>query len=138
MGLIVATIELVNRLDLELARRGLMDIDDVKKINVEMLVDTGSLYMCINETIRTYLNLPTNDRKKLQLADGTIGEFDIVGPLEVRFQNRQCMAEAIVLPDENQCLFGAMPMEAMDVLINPKRQELVVNPAHPDYGVFRL
>jgi hypothetical protein len=29
-------------------------------------------------------------------------------------------------------------MEEMDVLIHPKRQELVVNPDHPYYAVLRM
>jgi clan AA aspartic protease len=138
MGLIIATIELTNRWYLKNERHELADEYEIKTIHAEMLVDTGSLYMCINETIRAYLNLCTNDRQRFELADGTVGEFDIVGPIEIRFQNRRCITEAVVLPDGNQCLFGAMPMEAMDVLINPKRQELIVNPAHPGCGVFRL
>jgi hypothetical protein len=45
MGLIYAEITLINGGDLEMARRNLMDKDEVKKMNVEMLVDTGSIYM---------------------------------------------------------------------------------------------
>lgn len=103
-----------------------------------MLVDTGSLYMCINESIRSYLKLGLVDRRRFQLADGVVGEYDIVGPIEVRFANRFCTVDAIVLPGSNQCLLGAIPMEAMDILISPMRQELVVNPDHPDYALFRL
>jgi len=35
-------------------------------------------------------------------------------------------------------LLGVIPMEAMDVLVDPRRQELVVNPKHPDYALHRL
>jgi clan AA aspartic protease len=138
MGYILATIELINRWHVINERHELVDEYEIKQIHVEMLVDTGSLFMCINERIREYLNLSSNYRKEFQLADGTVVELDVVGPIEVRFQNRVCMTEAIVLPDENQCLFGAMPMEAMDVLVSPASQELVVNPDHPDVALFRL
>ena len=34
----------------------------------------------------------------------------------------------MVLPGENEPLLGAIPFEAMDVLIHPYRQELIVSP----------
>ena len=44
----------------------------------------------------------------------------------------------MVLPGSSEPLLGAIPMEEMDVLIPPLRQELVVNPDHPDMAVFSL
>jgi hypothetical protein len=44
----------------------------------------------------------------------------------------------MVLPGDSEVLLGVIPMEEMDVQIDPKRQELDVNPAHPDGAVFRL
>ena len=39
---------------------------------------------------------------------------------------------------DTEPLLGAIPMEEMDVLIHPQRQELVVNPEHPDYAVLKI
>lgn len=49
----------------------------------------------------------------------------------MRFKNRRCVVDAMVLPGDNEMLLGAIPMEDMDVLIDPARRELVVNPEHP-------
>ena len=38
----------------------------------------------------------------------------------------------------DEVLLGAVPMEEMDVLISPRTQTLVVNPANPDGPVFRV
>jgi clan AA aspartic protease len=138
MGLVQATIELVNSWELENARRGLIDQDTVKSMQVEMLVDTGSLYMCINETVCEQLNLPVLDKKKGQLADGRIVEYDVVGPIEVRFKNRKCLTSAMVLPGDSECLLGTIPLEEMDVLVSPNRRELIVNPEHPYYAQLKL
>lgn len=51
MGLVYAEIELINAGDLEMVRRNILDIDEVKRMQVEMLVDSGSYYVCINETV---------------------------------------------------------------------------------------
>jgi hypothetical protein len=61
-----------------------------------------------------------------------------MGPIGVRFSNRRAICSAFVLPGDSELLLGAIPMEEMDVVILPKRQELVVNPEHPDYVVLRL
>ena len=65
-------------------------------------------------------------------------ECDIVGPVELRFKNRQTTVRAMVLPGDAEVLLGAIPMEDMDVLIHPLRQELIVNPEHPYFAVTKL
>jgi clan AA aspartic protease len=138
MGLIYADIELINAGDLAMVRRKYMDADEVKRIHVKMLVDTTSVYMCINESIQEQLQLPVLEKRKGQLANGSIVEYDVVGPLEVKFKNRRCNVDAMVIPGDNEPLLGAIPLEDMDVLINPNRQELVVNPEHPYIAQMKL
>jgi clan AA aspartic protease len=138
MGLVQASIQLTNSWDLENVRRGLMDKDEVRSIYVNMLVDTGSIYLCINESVCEQLGLSVQYQKKCQTADGRVVEFDIVGPVRVKFKNRECMVDAMLLPGDCECLFGAIPMEAMDVLVSPQRGELIVNPEHPNFAVVRI
>lgn len=138
MGLIYADIELINSGDLEMAKRNLLDPEDVKRMTVNMLVDSGSYYMCINETVKAQLDLQVVEYRKAELANGHIEEFEVVGPIEIKFKNRRCITEAMVLPNESECLLGAIPMEAMDVLIHPLRQELIVNPEHPYFAQMKL
>ena len=138
MGLVYAEIELINHDHIVLAKRKLIDEEDVKKITVEMLVDSGSYYMCINETVKEQLDLHVIEKRKGQLANGVVVEYDVVGPLEVKFKNRRCHVDAMVLPGDSEMLLGAIPMEDMDVLIHPLRQELIVNPEHPYYVQMKM
>jgi clan AA aspartic protease len=138
MGLVYAEIEIINAGDLEMVRRSVLDADDVKKMTVEMLVDSGSYYMCINETVKEQLDLTVIEKRKGQLANGQIVEYDVVGPIEVKFKNRRCHVDAMVLPGDSEMLLGAIPMEDMDVLIHPLRQELIVNPEHPYYVQMKM
>jgi clan AA aspartic protease len=136
--MIYASIELINGDDLSMVRRNIMAIDDVKRMQVSMLVDTGSVYMCINENIQEQLQLPVVDKRKGQLANGHIVEYDVVGPVEVRFKNRRCSLNAMVLPGDNEPLLGAIALEDMDVIIHPQRQELIVHPDHPYFAQMKL
>jgi clan AA aspartic protease len=134
MGLIWAEIELINGGDLEMVRRNLMDMDEVKKMKVSMLVDTGAYNLCINEVIQEQLQLPVVEKRKAQLANGSIEEYDVVDNVQVRFKNRATTCRAMVLPGDTEPLFGAIPMEDMDLIIHPLRQELLVNPEHPYFA----
>jgi hypothetical protein len=60
----------------------------------------------------------------------------VVAPIRIEFENRSCTTDAYVLGDEP--LIGVIPIEAMDCIIDPRNQRLVVNPKHPDYAVLRV
>lgn len=138
MGLVYAEITLINGEDLILAKRHIIGKEEVKQMNVSMLVDSGAYMLAINESIQEQLKLPVIEKRKAQMANGSIEEYDVVGPVEVRFKNRQSTCRAMVLPGDNEPLLGAIPMEDMDVLIHPLRQELMVNPDHPYFAQMKM
>lgn len=65
MGLVYADIELINGVDLGLAHRGYMDPDEVKRMQINALVDTGSKMLAINEYIQEYFQFPVAEKKRL-------------------------------------------------------------------------
>ena len=138
MGVVYAEIELINSVDVENAKRYRIGEEEVRRMRLDMLVDSGAYMMAINETIQSQLEIPFMEKRKVQLASGQVVEYDVVGPIEVRFANRRAICTAFVLPGDSEPLLGAIPMEEMDVLIHPKRQELVVNPQHPNYAVLKM
>ena len=138
MGLTYAEVELINNFELEMSRRNLLDIDEVKRMRVSMLVDTGSYMMCINESIQAQLQLPIVDTKKAQMADHSIIDCPVVDQLQMRFKNRHWSGRALILPGESEPLLGTIPLEELDVLIDPLRNELIVNPDHPYFAQLKL
>lgn len=138
MGLVYADIEIINGFDLELAKRHMIGEDEVKRMQLNILVDTGSYMLAINETIQEQLQFTVMEKKKAQLANGHIVECDVVSPVEVRFKNRRTVCSAMVLPGDCEPLLGAIPLEEMDVLIHPLRQELIVNPEHPYFAQLKM
>ncbi len=131
MGLVYAEIELSNGGDMYMFRQKLIKETDIKKTTISALVDNGAYMLAINENIKAQLGLPLIEKQFSRLADESIIELEVVGSVEVRFENRSTTVRAIVLPGNSEVLLGAIPMEDMDVLIDPKKQKLVVNPEHP-------
>ena len=119
MGVVHADIELAN------AR-----VDDLAPMTVHALVDSGALHLCIPRHVANQLNLEVLAHRGVTLADGREETVDYVGPVRVKFANRQCLVGALVLG--NEPLLGAIPMEDMDLVIHPGRQTLTVNPANPN------
>jgi clan AA aspartic protease len=119
MGLVHAEIELSSARD-----------DALEPIRATALVDTGATYMCIPQHISLQLQLPVQDTRGVTLTDGSERIVDYVGPVRVRFGARQCIVGALVLG--NQPLLGAIPIEDMDLIIHPSRQQLTVNPDSPN------
>jgi clan AA aspartic protease len=131
MGMIFAKLEIIRADDEALFREGSIKKTDIRSVKVRAIVDTGSHMMAINQNIVNQLKLHTHDSKTVMLADGSIGSLNVVGPIKIKFENRTAICSALVLPGNTDVLLGAIPMEEMDVLIDPKNQQLIVNPETP-------
>lgn len=131
MGLVYAEVELINEKDIFLYEEKYTTKEKIRSLNCRMNVDSGAYMMAINEITKKQLGLEPLRRQLAQLANGDVIELEVVGPIRVNFENRTCTVDAYVIPGEAEMLLGAIPMEYMDVLIHPKENRLIVNPAHP-------
>jgi len=122
MSLVQTEITLKNSNDLMAVQRGYIKETEVRQITVPALVDTGAWTLVINEATREKLGLAIVGTESGTLADGTKEEYNMAGPLEVRWKNRRTTCEALVLPDADNILLGAIPLEAMDLTVNPRRE----------------
>lgn len=132
MGYTYADIELFSADDLALNRRGFLPEEDIKRMRVTVLVDSGAHTLVINDHIRQQLDLPVLEERTARFANETEVRVSIVGPVEIRFGNRRTTTEAILLPGNAEPLLGVIPMEDMDLIVDPKQQCLVVNPENPN------
>jgi len=132
MGIIKADIELVNPSDIVLAESGHLSENNIRKVEITALVDTGAYMLCINEEIQAQLGLRHMDVESLELADGSVIKAEVVGPVIINFKNRNTACRAVVLPGKSEPLLGVIPMEDMDVVIVPLKQTIDVNPANPN------
>jgi clan AA aspartic protease len=103
---------------------------DLQPVEVEALVDSGAVHLCIPPHVQVQLQLEEIDTKEVVLADGSRKVVSYVGPIELRFKNRVGFAGALVLGD--QVLLGAIPMEDMDLVIVPRTRTVDVNPDSPN------
>ena len=129
--MVKAKIKLTNSFQLEAYKQGLIKETEVRSEVVTALVDSGAYMLCINEHLQNQLGLRTIEIMEAELADGSIKSLNVVGPLEINFENRSTSCRAAVMPGQAEVLLGSIPMEDMDVIIHPKKQILIVNPENP-------
>ena len=119
MGLVHATVQLSNPREPAL-----------QALEVDALVDTGAVTLCIPEHISVQLKLSAIEQREVITADGRAQLVPYVGPIQVKFENRTCFTGALVLGDS--ILMGAVPLEDMDLVIHPRERKLTVNPLSPN------
>jgi clan AA aspartic protease len=117
-------ITLTNVNDQSNARRGLTPKHTVRQITVAAMPDTGAWTLVINEEIRRALGLDIVDRVSTTLADGSTGEADLTGPVQVRWKERWADCNAVVMPGAADVLLGALPLEGMDLMVDPVNKRL--------------
>lgn len=103
---------------------------DLQPVEVEALVDTGAITLCIPQHVRLQLDLDESERREVTVANGKREVVPYVGPVRVTCLGRNCYTGALVLGD--RVLLGAVPMEDMDLVISPTKRQVTVNPESPN------
>jgi clan AA aspartic protease len=108
----------------------------LQPLEIEALADTGAIFLCIPDHVANQLQLSESSKKEVTLADGRKQLCPYVGPIHLRFENRECYVGAVVLGDE--VLLGAVPMEDMDLVVIPSERRVAVNPLNPNFAAGRV
>ena len=124
MGYVVTEVELSNPRQPE--RRPVV---------VDARADTGSMMLCIPDAVARQLDVDVESMRDVEVADGRQAKVPYAGPVQVRFANRTCFVGALVMG--NEVLLGAVPMEDMDLVVNPRLGTVTVNPASPETPLYR-
>jgi clan AA aspartic protease len=130
IGEVRTGITLVNIEDQGVANRGYMPQEEVRLLTVNAVVNTGVVALVINEEIREKLGLRVLKTGEATVAGGGKVVSQIMEPVDVCWKGRETPCRAVVLPGEKDVLLGALPLEGMDLTINPLRNE--VTGAHGD------
>jgi clan AA aspartic protease len=117
-------------------RNGLIKETEVRQVTVDAVVDTGAWTLVINEETRLKLGLPVKGTDTVNLADGGWTACSKVSPVEVWWKDRSTLCDVVVLPHSKEILLGAIPLEAMDLAVDPRAGE--IKGAHGDQIVHRL
>lgn len=128
----MAKLTLWNNTDLDNAGRGLLPAPDVRTVEVEALVDTGATMLVIPEDAAHLLGLPIIDHLSVKLADSSVRRMPVAGSLRISLLGRTMVCDALLAPAGSTALIGQIPLERLDLIVDPRSREVRVNPASPD------
>ena len=119
-------IELANNDDLVKVRAGTMSTDEVRDCTIEGWVDTGAVRLVLPKVVADSLGLRTVRKTGVRFADNRRGTRDIVGDVWLKLLDREGVFTAIVEPNREDALIGAIVLEELDMLADP-----VAGTCHP-------
>jgi len=113
----------------------------VRGLTIEAMPDTGAWALVINEDVRQALGLDIEGEIDSTLADGTTGRYALTEAVKIQWKNRGAIQQALLVPNAQVVLLGALPLEAMDLMVDPVNERLVGvhgdEPLYTLYGIGR-
>ena len=125
MGMVYETITLKNAGDVADTERGYISEQEVRETTVNALVDTGAFTIIISEEVRETLGLRIRGTREVTLANDKREVCTVTEPVEIHWNNRDVTLPAIVSSGWGTILLGALPLEYMDLMVDPVNQKLV-------------
>jgi clan AA aspartic protease len=125
MGMVYEEITLKNASDVSNCDRGLIKESEIRQITVQALVDTGASTVVITEEIREKLGLVIRGKRPATLANSRKEMCKVTDAVEIIWKSRSTMIPALVVPGNGKVLLGAIPLEAMDLIVDPSKQVLI-------------
>jgi predicted aspartyl protease len=119
MSTFTEKITLANARDTGNASEGIIPETKIRRLSVDAMVDTGAWTLVINENTRAALGLKIVETTESSLANGAVDQYALTEPVEIRWKDRRSSQEAVVLPNAKHILLGALPLEAMDLMVDP-------------------
>jgi len=125
MGTVYVELTLRNEWDVGQAANGFIKEDEIRTITVTAIVDTGSYSLMIDEQTAKKLGLGITGEQRIRIANGERVVCPVTTPVEINWKDRQSVMRVITVPGLPQILLGLLPLEEMDLIVNPNKHELV-------------
>jgi len=133
MGEIIVKMELENYLDRTLFEEKKLEFSDVRKWQMDGLVDTGSTMLMLPQEVVEILGLRTIRNAIVTYADERSETRKVAGGLYIKIGERGMNAECMVGQPKSEALIGQIIMESLDLIVDPKNRKLSPRPESPIY-----
>ena len=124
MGTVYAEITLKKAADTAGVWDGRITEEEVHRVTVQALVDTGTGTLVMDEETSQKLGLRITGLRGATVANGTRAVCKVTEPVEIHWKDRMTTCHGLVLPGVDGVLLGAIPLEDMDLVVNPGKHEL--------------
>ena len=138
VGRVTTRVRVENLEDLDDAERGVISKEKVRKIDVlEALVDTGATLFSLPTRFIQQLGLRKSRERTVVISRG-VATATFYGAVRLTIMDRDCVGEVMDVPDDVPVLVGQIPLEVLDLVVNPQAGALMGNPAHGGQHILEL
>jgi predicted aspartyl protease len=136
VGSFAVDFEVANYGDMEMARRGHLPVEQIRRKTIRGWVDSGAAALVLPKAVADELGLPLGDPINVRYADGRRARRREAEGAYVELLGRHNTFHAVVEPKRDSALIGAIVLEALDLLVDCKHQRVIPrDPSGPIYEI---
>ena len=124
MGCFSVEIEVANNFDVMDAQRGRIKPEQVRRVKLPGLVDSGATRLVLPKKIVEQLGLPLGEKVKVLYADKRRTFRHKVTNVWLKMLNRDAVFDALVEPKRDTALVGAIVLETLDYVVDCVAQKV--------------
>lgn len=129
MGRTTETVTVENYIDVYRTEHGEIPPEEVRRAEVDAIVDTGATYLCLPPEIIAQLGLLPTHSREVKTASGTV-QRRVFGGARVTVNGRSEQLPVMENDTTTPPLIGYIVLEVLDFVVDPKSQRLIGNPEH--------
>jgi hypothetical protein len=129
-------ITLSNARDVGNVHDGIISKEQIRSMTIKAVPDIGSWVLVINEQTRARLGLIIEGSVRSTLADGSTSSYKQTEAVKIQWKDRITSQQAVLVPNAKDILLGALPLEAMDLRVDPVNERLVG--VHGEQALYML
>jgi clan AA aspartic protease len=127
---------LKNIRDIHKAKDGIIQKPEIRQATVDVMVDTGTTMLVINEELFQQLGLDVIGERQTTLANNAKETCKVTEPVVINWEDRFTTMPALVVENTPELLLGVLPLGGMDLIVDTVNQKLVG--AHGNQPVYRV
>jgi predicted aspartyl protease len=136
VGRFAVKFQVANNEDIMKARLGLLAPDQVRRVRISGVVDTGATRLVLPERVSQRLGLSIQGKVKVRYANNETATRDAAEGAYVQLLGRHGVFTAVVEPKRRAALIGAIVLEDLDFVVDCTNQRLV--PRDPRFIVSEI
>jgi predicted aspartyl protease len=124
MGRFSVDVDLASYDDLARARAGDIPAQQVRRLRIRGVVDSGATRLVVPERVVRELGLTITGQAGVRYGDGRTAQRPMAGGVHLTWGGRSSVFNAIVEPDRDSALIGAIVLEDLDLIVDCTTQTL--------------
>jgi clan AA aspartic protease len=138
MGKVLTRARIENVYDLHEVSLGARAPEAVRCVEVsDAVVDTGASTLSVPRRLVAQLGLKPLRSRPARTVAGSV-TLQMYGTARLMVEGRDCTCDVVEIPDDCPVLIGQVPLELLDLVVDPVGQRLIGNPAHGGEHVIEL